>query len=82
MRISELDLSPAAHLCLEVADIYEADRLLEPHNSTEGQPLLTQQLDEYDSCVGCVHTDPLRHPASPGARYSAIIQLAAESPRR
>jgi hypothetical protein len=29
MRISELDLSPAAHLCLEVADIHEVDRLLE-----------------------------------------------------
>ena len=29
MRITELDLSPAARLCLEVADIYEVDRLLE-----------------------------------------------------
>src|SRR5215469_11359734 len=29
MRISELDLSPAARLCLEVADIYEVHRLLE-----------------------------------------------------
>lgn len=29
MHISELDLSPTARLCLEVADIYEVDRLLE-----------------------------------------------------
>lgn len=29
MRITELDLSPAARLCLEVADIYEVHRLLE-----------------------------------------------------
>jgi AraC-like DNA-binding protein len=29
MRITELDLSPAARLCLEVADIHEVDRLLE-----------------------------------------------------
>jgi Sigma-70, region 4 len=29
MRTTELDLSPAARLCLEVADIYEVDRLLE-----------------------------------------------------
>jgi hypothetical protein len=29
MHITELDLSPSARLCLEVADIYEVDRLLE-----------------------------------------------------
>lgn len=29
MLITELDLSPAARLCLEVADIHEVDRLLE-----------------------------------------------------
>ncbi len=29
MHISELDLSPTARLCLEVADIHEVDRLLE-----------------------------------------------------
>jgi hypothetical protein len=81
MHITELDLSPSAHLCLEVADIYEVDRLLEPHNSTEGQPLLTEQPDEYDSCVGCVHTDASEI-LLPGARCSASIQLAAESPRR
>lgn len=44
---AELDLSPS--------DIHEVDRLLEPHSSTEGQLLRIEQLDEYDSCVGCVH---------------------------
>lgn len=29
MRVTELDLSPAARLCLEVADIYDVDHLLE-----------------------------------------------------
>lgn len=47
MRIAALDLS--------LSDFHEVDRLLEPHNSTEGQLLLTEQLDEYDSCVGRVH---------------------------
>jgi hypothetical protein len=50
MHITELDLSPS--------DIHEVDRLLEPHSSTEGQLLLTEQLNEYDSCVGRVHIDP------------------------
>ena len=49
MRITELDLSPS--------EIHEIDGLLEPHNSTEDQLLLTQQLDEYDSCVGHVHVN-------------------------
>jgi hypothetical protein len=56
MRTTELDLSPAAHLCLEVADIHEVD--LESHNGTEGQLLLIEQPDEYDSCVGRVHIAP------------------------
>jgi hypothetical protein len=50
MRISELDLSLAARLCLEVADIHEVNRLLEHGTDTE-------QSQEYDSCVGRVHTD-------------------------
>jgi hypothetical protein len=66
MRITELDLSPAARLCLEVADIYEVDRLLEHHNSGEGQVFLAEQLDEYDSCVGCLHTGPCCQPSDPG----------------
>jgi hypothetical protein len=45
--IAELDLSRSA--------IHEIDGLLEPYNSTKDQPLLTEQLDEYDSCVGRVH---------------------------
>jgi AraC-like DNA-binding protein len=29
----------------------------EPRKMTDGQPILTEQLDEYDSCVGRVHID-------------------------
>ena len=47
MHITELDVSRST--------IHEIDELLEPYNSTKGQPLLTEQLDEYDSCVGRVH---------------------------
>jgi hypothetical protein len=51
MRITELDLSPSARLCLDIADIHEVDRLLEHGTGTE-------QLQEYDSCVGRVHAEP------------------------
>jgi len=47
-----------AALGLSPSDIHKADRLLEPHGGTEGQLLLIEQLDEYDSCVGRVHIDP------------------------
>jgi hypothetical protein len=68
MRITELDLSPAARLCLEVA---------EPRG-TEGPLILTgQPQEDYDSCVGRVHIDssnpsPVRWPAFDRASWQGV----------
>ncbi len=40
----------------------------EPHNSTKRQLILIEQLQDYDSCVGRVHTDTAN---------ASFVQMAA-----